>query len=117
MASLRVVFGSCVMHASERQRIHAARIVAEPTKAALVNLGTGSGKTALSLFAARAMGAKVILIIAPLNTLDGWKSHVEKILLGAEFIIIESKNENYNRLRRKVPGVYFITKDYLAISG
>jgi len=83
----------------------------------LVNLGTGAGKTALALFAARDLGAKVILIIAPLNTLDGWKSHVEKILLGAKFLIIESKNENYNLLRKKVPGVYFITKDYLAISG
>ena len=105
------------MHASERQRVHAARIVEEPTKAALVNLGTGAGKTALALFAARDMGAKVILIIAPLNTLDGWKSHVEKILLGAEFNVIKSDNENYDRLRKKVPGVYFITKDYLAISG
>lgn len=117
MVSLPVSYVDCVMHATDRQLIHAARIVSEETRAALVNLPTGAGKTFLSLLTARDLGAKVILIIAPLNTLDGWKIHTERILLGAEFIIIDSKSDNYNRLRKKVPGVYFITKDYLAISG
>lgn len=47
----------------------------------LLNMGTGSGKTALTCWAIRDSGAKRVLILAPAQTIENaWRPTVEKLL-------------------------------------
>lgn len=100
------------------QADHAARVVGEPTRAALLNLPTGQGKTSLSLFIAEKLSAKTVLLVAPLSTKDGWERHVAAILPDLPFRVIDSAHKDeFVALRANEPGVYYITKDYFALSG
>lgn len=106
---------------NDRQKEHILRVASEPTHAALINLGTGWGKTllALDVFSLLRPVVDRVLVIAPLNTKGGWRAHAAAMLPDLPFLVIESgKNEeNYAKLKAGTPGVYFVTKDYLALSG
>lgn len=55
-----------------RQLKAVERIISEPTKAALNASLMGTGKTLISVEAGIRLGAKTVLVIAPLNTYWGW---------------------------------------------
>lgn len=94
------------------------RIVSEPTRAALMASDLGTGKTICSVEIARAIGAQTILIIAPLNTMDGWKKTFERQEIDLPFAQIDSKHLSlYDDLKAKKPGVYFIGREYFSLSG
>lgn len=83
---------------------------------ALVNAGTGVGKTATSLFAAREGGADVTLVIAPDQTHESaWLPTIPKIL-GLEGRIIGNKNKATktatNDFELGFPGVYLTTPEF-----
>lgn len=100
------------------QREVVDRIVSEPTRAALMASDLGTGKTLCSVEIAREIGAQTILIIAPLNTMDGWKKTFEKQEIDLPFAQIDSKHLSlYADLKAKKPGVYFIGREYFGLSG
>ena len=60
----------------------------------LINAGTGSGKTALTCWAIQESGAKRVLILAPLQTIESaWLPTVRKIL-GVEARVIGNGNKS-----------------------
>lgn len=100
------------------QELHVKVMVNEPTRAALMAGDTGVGKTLMSAEVIKGIDAQVVLIIAPLNTLKGWQStlHDQGILL--RFVqITSSTKEEFARLRNREPGIYFIGREYFALSG
>lgn len=100
------------------QREAVDKIVAEPTRAALMASNVGTGKTVCSVEIARDLGAQTILIIAPLNTLGGWKKTFAGQEIDLPFAQIDSKHpELYSDLKAKAPGIYFIGREYFGISG
>lgn len=50
------------------------KFAAADTNGGILGLGTGVGKTSVSIFIAKARGAKRVLIMAPESTFDGWAS-------------------------------------------
>ena len=108
------------MKPNQDQLGYVLRVVNEATRSALISLETGDGKTPVALWIARAVYAEQLLIVAPLNTKDGWLHHTQIIIPGLSFKVIDSSNKgdtHFQELRAKVPGVYFVTKDYFALSG
>lgn len=100
------------------QREAVDKIVAEPTRAALMASDVGTGKTLCSVEIARDLGAKTILVIAPLNTMGGWKKTFEGQNIDLPFVQIDSSNKDYfDDLKAKAPGIYFIGREYFGISG
>ena len=96
------------------------RMLTEPTQAALISLPTGDGKTLVSLATVKATEVTQVLVIAPLNTLDGWQAHIEHVLPRHPFRQIDSSKDGQQAfldLRAGVEGAYFVTKDYFALSG
>lgn len=96
------------------------RMLTEPTQAALISLPTGDGKTLVSLATVKATEVTQVLVIAPLNTLDGWQAHIEHVLPRHPFRQINSSKEGQQAfldLRDGIDGAYFVTKDYFALSG
>lgn len=103
---------------TDEQRAAVDQMAAEPTRAALNASTTGVGKTVMTVELARAIGAKTVLIIAPPNTRKGWKSTFERQGLGLPFVEISSAHlDKYDDLKVGVPGVYFISRTYFALSG
>ena len=96
------------------QRADVARFISEPTRAGLNATVVGGGKTATAVqavieVAAAARRGLVVLIIAPLNTLDGWTRTI-KLLAGPQqrLNFVTTKNpEHIIALREGVPGWYF----------
>ena len=101
-----------------KQSEHVARVAGEPTRAALLNLPCGNGKTPIALFVADEIDAQTVLVVAPLNTKDGWLNHAKEILPDHPVVVIDSGHKDgFELLRTKAKGFYFITKDYFALSG
>lgn len=93
-------------------------MVCEPTRAALLNLATGAGKTAISLWVSKELKAQTILIVAPLNTEDGWERHIGLIRPDLPLHVIDSKNlDKFTLLQKGEPGIYFVTRTYFGLSG
>lgn len=94
------------------------KIVAEPTKAALVASDTGTGKTVVAVEVSKALGAKVVLLVAPPNTRKGWVDTFTRQGFEYPFRVIDAKHlENFELLRRGEPGVYFVSRTFFALSG
>lgn len=94
------------------------RIASEETRAALLGSDVGTGKTLISCEVARSLEARTILIIAPLNTMGGWKKTFARQEIDLPFVQIDSKNKDYfEDLRAKAPGIYFIGREYFGLSG
>ena len=108
------------MKLSQDQSEYVERVVNEPTRSTLISLETGDGKTVVALGVVQATGVEQLLIIAPLNTKDGWQHHVQVMLPNLTFKVIDSSakgSTHFQQLRAKEPGAYFATKDYFALSG
>jgi hypothetical protein len=96
------------------QRADVARFLSEPTKAGLNATVVGGGKTATAVqavieVATAAKRGLVVLIVAPLNTQDGWDRTI-KMLAGPDQhlkFVTSSKPENIIGLREGIPGWYF----------
>lgn len=84
----------------------------------LVGAGLGTGKTAMSVWNALGafgdtIGEQIILIVAPVRTESGWRSHW-KMLAGIDLRTLSGKKTKaalavWDDLENHVPGVYFIT--------
>jgi hypothetical protein len=84
----------------------------------LVGAGLGTGKTAMSVWNAlnafgSTIGEQIILIVAPVRTESGWRSHW-KTLAGIDMRTLSGKKTKdalavWSDLEARVPGVYFIT--------
>lgn len=84
----------------------------------LVGSGLGTGKTAMSVWNAlnafgSTIGEQIILIVAPVRTESGWRSHW-KTLAGIDMRTLSGKKTKdalavWSDLEARVPGVYFIT--------
>ena len=84
----------------------------------LVGAGLGTGKTAMSVWNAlnafgSAIGEQIILIVAPVRTESGWRSHW-KMLAGIDLRTLSGKKTKaalavWDALKAHKPGVYFIT--------
>lgn len=90
----------------------------EPTKAALLVGDTGVGKTLLGVELMKSLHTEVNLIIAPLNTLDGWRATAveQGVTLPFRHITSDTK-EAFDDLKNHVPGIYFVGREFFAISG
>ncbi len=102
------------------------RIVQEPTKAALIASITGSGKTATALAVLEELGVRTVLVIAPGNTFQnpktGWRQEVKRFLpesspLQNQFLLDRKNIENFDRLKRGEPGVYYVTHTWFTLTG
>lgn len=94
------------------------KVAHEPTGAALVASDTGTGKTLLAVEVARRRGAKVVLVVAPPNTRKGWADTFTRQGFEHPFRVIDAKNlGNFERLRQGEPGVYFVSRQFFALSG
>lgn len=92
-----------------------ARVLAEPSKAALIGTTVGGGKTAVAVELVRQSGAKVTLAVVPPNTYRGWRRHV-KMMLGQDVRLTSSKKKeeqnNVLRLRAGEPGFYMMSWEF-----
>lgn len=100
------------------QEVAITRIVSEPTRAALAACGTGFGKTLVAVEVTRHI-AKQALVIAPLNTFDGWTATYQR-QLGLTPRQINSKPAGLAAaadLFAGEPGVYLIGREFFHLSG
>lgn len=85
-------------------------------KAVLLKAPTGAGKTLVGVQSAKEAGAQVILCIAPLNTIKGWRETVERQWQGAmRFVWVNSKakgKQAHADVLNGVPGFYIIGREY-----
>lgn len=94
-------------------------MLAEPTKAALMGHEMGGGKTLMAVEISKALGADVVLVIAPLNTQDGWKATFARQESGLEFRVIKNTKAGkaaYADLAAGKSGAYFIGTQLFALS-
>lgn len=80
----------------------------------------GTGKTAMALAVALARGAKTVLVIAPVNTADGWEAHLELMGVTLPFKRIENSKTGQTAkddFSWNVPGVYFVGHEYFVRLG
>lgn len=94
-----------------------AKIISEPTRAALNASLMGTGKTVMGVEVALRMGVKTALIIAPLNTYWGWYDtlmrQTEYQADGIRKIDSSTKGKQaYRDLASGVDGWYFIGREY-----
>jgi len=95
------------------------RMAAEPTRAALNAALTGVGKTVMAVELAKRLSAQTILVIAPIKrpVVNAWKATFEKQGVTLPFYVIDSSHpEHFEMLRTNVPGVYYVGREYFALS-
>jgi hypothetical protein len=104
----------------EEQALHVKMMASEPTKAALLAGDTGVGKTLMGIELMKVLRTEVNLIIAPLNTLKGWRNTVKEQGVTLPFHQITSSvagKQHWEDLKNHVPGIYFIGREFFALSG
>lgn len=90
------------------QRADVDRFLAEPTQAGLNASVVGTGKTAVSVQSILESGARSALIVAPLNTLDGWQ-RAFRLQGDRDLVFLSAKHpERMVPLMRGEAGVRFI---------
>lgn len=97
-----------------------AKIVAEPTRAALNGSTMGAGKTLIAVEVAKGLGAETILLIAPLGTRLGWKVTFERQGVDLPFKWINSTKDGKQARSDwdwQLPGIYFVGVEYFARLG
>ncbi len=97
-----------------------AKIVAEPTRAALNGSTMGAGKTLIAVEVAKGLGAETILLIAPLGTRLGWKVTFERQGVDLPFKWISSSKEGKQARSDwdwQLPGIYFVGVEYFTRLG
>ena len=96
------------------------RIATEPTRAALNASTMGAGKTLKAVEVAKLIGAKTILLIAPLNTRLGWQVTFDRQGVELPFRWINSTKDGKAALTEwewQQPGVYFVGVEYFVRKG
>jgi len=96
------------------------RIANEPTRAALNASTMGAGKTLKAVEVSKLIGAKKILLIAPLNTRLGWKVTFERQGVKLPFKWINSTKEGKANLSDwdwQQEGIYFVGVEYFVRLG
>lgn len=102
----------------EQRQIDAVnKMVAEPTRAALNASLMGTGKTLMGVEVAKAINAKTVLIVGPLNTFWGWHDTIQRqndYNAHGLFKIDSSKqgNKAWLDIQSGTPGWYFIGREY-----
>ena len=94
-------------------------MLTEPTKAALLGHGLGAGKSLMAVEISKAFNADVVLVIAPLNTVDGWESTFTRQEFPRPFRNIKNSvagKKAYADLEAGVPGAYFIGTQAFGLS-
>lgn len=97
-----------------------ARIVSEPTRAALVAHGVGVGKTLIATESVVRLEVKTTLIIGPKNVLSNWKRHFNLQSPATPFLPINSTaagKANFEALRAGRSGVYYVGREFMVTSG
>jgi len=96
-----------------------AKMAAEPTRAALSASELGTGKTCMAVELGRALGAQVIMIVAPLHTRYGWHETFTRQGYTHPFNVVSNKNKEGKAaqvaLKAKVPGVYFVGREWFRL--
>lgn len=100
---------------TQEQENAIARMVAEPTRAALNASTMGSGKTLKAVEVVKRLGAETVLLIAPLNTRLGWKVTFERQGIDLPFRWIRSTKDGKEAQQEwewQQPGIYFVGVEY-----
>nr|DAW17362.1 MAG TPA: Recombination ATPase helicase [Caudoviricetes sp.] len=104
------------MQLETNQMTAVEKITCEPTKAALNASLMGTGKTLMAVEVAKKLNAKVILIVAPLNTYWGWYDTIQRQTgYTSKIQRIDSTTKGkqaFADLESKVEGWYFIGREY-----
>ena len=96
------------------------RMLTEPTRAALNASTMGAGKTVKAVEVAKRLGAKTILLIAPLNTRLGWQVTFERQGVELPFKWINSTKQgkaNLSDWEWQQDGIYFVGVEYFVRLG
>lgn len=104
----------------EKQEIEIRRMLEESTNAWLLAAELGTGKTLMSVEFVKRRGAKVVLVIGPVNTrvVKAWKDTFARQGVTLPFKRIDSKTpEEFENLRKKEPGIYYVGREFFTISG
>lgn len=83
--------------------------------ACLLASDPGTGKTLVGVTYAMEAGAETVLIVAPLQTIDGWENHFRDQGCELPFRQISSDKDGKNALDDwmwLIPGVYFVGQEY-----
>ena len=105
---------------TEDQEVAIKRMVEETTRAALNASTMGSGKTLKAVEVSKRLGAKTILLIAPLNTRLGWQVTFERQGVELPFKWIRTHKEglaNLSDWEWQLPGIYFVGVEYFVRLG
>jgi hypothetical protein len=97
-----------------------ARMVREPTRAALNGSTMGAGKTLTGVEVAKRLNAQTVLLIAPLGTRIGWKVTLERQGVTLPFRWINSTADGKAALADwewQLPGIYFVGVEYFVRLG
>lgn len=106
---------------AEQEAALSAMLRPESEGACLLGSDMGTGKTPICIEFCKRFGAKAVLIIAPLQTIDGWKRHMD--LLGYDdlpFRQIKSGvagQKAFADYQWRMPGVYFVGQEYFVRLG
>lgn len=107
-----------MMILDEEQSLHVKMMAEEPTKAALLAGDTGVGKTLMGIELMKALHTEVNLIVAPPNTMTGWRDTARGQGVTLPFRVIDSDHkEVFTDLKKHVPGIYFVSRQFFALSG
>ncbi len=104
---------------TDEQEADIERIVHEPTRGALVASDVGVGKSLVATEAALRLGANTVLIISPKNVMPNWRRHFALQAPQCTFKVISSTKDGlaaYDALRRGVPGVYHVGREFMVRS-
>lgn len=101
-----------------KQEAAIQKMIASPSRAALNASLMGTGKTVMATEVALRLGAKTVLVIAPLNTYWGWYDTIQRqseYNAKALFKIETSKKgaEAFENLKAGKEGWYFVGREYL----
>jgi len=101
---------------TEEQAWAINRMACEETRAALNASVLGTGKTLMAVELAKTLGAKTVLITAPLGTHKGWKATLERQKFPHPVKFINSTNEEFINLKAGVPGAYLVGREFFYLS-
>lgn len=102
----------------EKQQATIDKMLTSPTNSALIAGDVGVGKSLITVEYCKAKEHKVILVVGPINTFrKSWKKAVEQQGLDLPVVQIKADNGHFEELRIGKPGVYFVGREFFAISG
>ena len=102
---------------TEDQELAIRRMLSEPTRAALNVSDTGGGKTLQAAELALRLGAKSVLVVAPIGTHKGWKATFERQGWKHPVYSIDPNHpENHMLIVQGEPGLYLVGREFFYLS-